>query len=211
MNSSELKKLYGIRAEFVYLGAPNNKSLPSNKVTNNQVTILSVSRIVPYKGFHNLINIFNKLHIKYPNIKLTIIGSSPNHKYLNYLKSIASKNVNFLINASDKILTTNYQLADIYATFDRYMFFGMPILEAASFGIPSVAMNYAAAPEVVQHAKTGFVTENEKEFGEYLKKLIDSPLLRAKMGREAKKRSKGFSWEKTAQEYEKVFLRFGIK
>ena len=222
----ELKKLYGLKSEFVYLGTHqpstvNSSDLrlraeghqPSNKIIN----ILSVSRIVPYKGFHNLIEIFNKLNTKYlpaqagPKLKLTIIGSSPNHKYLNYLKSIANKNVKFLINVLDDELIANYKLTDIYATFDRYMFFGMPILEAASFGTPTIAAKFAAAVEVIDHGKTGFVANTDDEFKKYLKTLIDSKTLRVKMGRTAQRFANKFTWEKTARVYEKVYLRFGSK
>ena len=210
----ELKNLYGISADYVYLGAApkyfkEHKPTARRSTLNakRSTTILSVSRITPYKGFHKLIEVFNRLNRKYPHIRLTIAGSSPNQNYLNYLKKIANSNVGFTIDVSDKQLLRLYRQADIYATFDRYLFFGMPILEAATLSVPTVALNRCAAPEVVNHGRTGFLAKTEIEFERHLEQLITKPQVRKTMGNQAAEESQRFTWRTLGKKYSRIFNR----
>ena len=82
----------------------------------------------------------------------------------------------------------------------------MPILEAASFKLPTVALNNAAAKEVIKNKKTGFVASNLDEFKKYLELLLKNQKLRNSMGTKAAIFAKEFTWQKTAKEYEKVFV-----
>src|SRR5690606_33906727 len=46
--------------------------------------------------------------------------------------------------------------------------FGMAVIEALACGTPVVAMNRGAMPEIIEHGVTGFLANNEEEFGEYM-------------------------------------------
>ena len=210
---SELKNLYGVKADYVYLGAPPpmftkrspTKHLKPKTYNLSPITILSVSRLTPYKGFHTLIRIFNQLAQSQPRLRLTIAGSSPDPKYLRYLKRLQSSKVRLKTDVSDSELIRLYRDADIYATLDRYPFFGMPLAEAASFGIPAVALDACAAAEVVQHGTTGFLAKTPHEFQDYLRRLISDPKLRDTLGRRAKLFSRRFRWDKLAASYSSTF------
>ena len=203
--SREAKSYYLRPSQHVYWGAISADLKPSSKNTKNTpLTVISVSRITPYKGFHKLINIFKEIdpHI---NARLIIVGSQPQKNYLKYLKKISPKNVQIIIDPPDKTLASLYKNSHLYATCDKYLFFGMPILEAASFKLPSIALDNAAAKEVIQNKKTGFVANNLDEFKKYLELLLKDQKLRTSMGERASIFAKKFTWEKTAQEYEKIF------
>ncbi|MBU1110118.1 glycosyltransferase family 4 protein [Patescibacteria group bacterium] len=215
--SQEAQTLYNRTIPYIYLGAKpltnTSRSTPNLSPPTTYylppTTILSVSRFTPYKGFHHLIETFNKLAVIYPEIKLTIAGSLGSQKYLDYLKEIANDKVSFIINCDDEKLAQLYQASDIYATCDKYLFFGLPILEAASFSKPSVALNFCAANEVIEHGKTGFMANNLNELESYLERLIQKPTVRRNLGANARKRAKEmFTWGKTAGEYETLFNQF---
>ncbi len=111
-----------------------------------------------------------------------------------------------VIDPTDHELAVLYQRAHIYASADRYLYFGLPICEAARFQIPAVSLSLAAAQEIIVHSKTGFIAKNQIEFSAYLEKLINNPNLRDKMGQSAQKRAQEiFTWEKTAREYLSLF------
>ena len=118
---------------------------------------------------------------------------------------MANKNVKIQIKVPDKQLIEAYQQADIYASFDRYLFFGMPVLEAATLGIPAVVYKKCAAGETINHGQTGFLAKNEKEFTFYLKKLIVNQKLRNQLGRRAATKAQLFSWPNLAENYRQVF------
>jgi len=49
--------------------------------------------------------------------------------------------------------------------------FGMSVIEALACGTPVIAMNRGAMPEIIEHGVTGFLANNEQEFGEYMKRI----------------------------------------
>lgn len=228
--SKEAQKLFGRKIPFIYLGSDlpfANQSvilrLRSGRVNNKQpaspkpqrgesksVTILSVSRFTPYKGFHQLIEVFKEISTKIPKVKLVLAGSTPNVVYLNYLKDlIKGYNIEIHTDLSDKKLAKFYHQCDIYATCDHYLFFGLPIIEAAFYGKPAIALNFCAATELIINRKTGLVTENLEDFKEGLLLLIKDQKLRLKLGQNAKKKAeRDFAWKKIAKKYEKFLKKY---
>lgn len=208
----EAEILYNSKIPVVYLGANTLNSKQTKKKNsysagNRSLNILSVSRITPYKGFHQLISIIKKVSKKYQKpIKLTIAGSSPSRSYLKYLKTRANPKIKILTNIPDKKLSSLYFKTDIYATCDRYLFFGMPILEASLFKKPSIALDYCAARELILHGETGFVASDLDQFENLLLKMINSKTLRRKMGQAAHQQAAiHFNWQNTAKAYKKLF------
>lgn len=51
--------------------------------------------------------------------------------------------------------------------------FGMAVIEALACGTPVVAMNRGAMPEIIEHGVTGFLANNDKEFGEYMQRVSE--------------------------------------
>jgi len=198
----KMKNLYKRKAaRTIYLGG-NHLSTAKRK-KDRSLNLLSVSRITPYKNFHSLISILDSLPQK---INLTIAGNIEKPNYLKYLKNQASSNIKFIINPSDNRISKLYSQCDIYVTADRYLFFGLPVAEAAYFNKPSIAFYFAAAPEIIKHQKTGYIAKNQKEFTTYLKRLINNSSQRKKMGLSARKRAENlFNWQSTASKYT-IFL-----
>lgn len=191
----------------IYLGTSN---FPISKKVflknSDTINIISVSRITPYKGFHKIIEAIKNVKTK-KKIILTIAGSQPKQHYLSYLKKIGGDNLNIVLNPSDTQLAKIFRNADIYTCADRYLYFGLPICEAAYFNLPTVTLNIAAAPEIVEHNKTGYVANSQAQFSKYIEKLTNNPTLCSKMGKAANKRAQNFfSWKKAALNYQ-MFLR----
>lgn len=205
----EAQILYGKKVPYIYLGADISQT-PKHLKNSETITFLSVSRITPYKNFHLIIEAFKKVNQEFPKTSLVIAGSSPNSKYLNYLKNLSnnSYNIKILTDVSDSELKQLYQKADVYLSADRYSFFGLPPLEAASFGIPTIALNFAALPEIIQDKKTGYIAKNPDELVELMEKMAGNPKLAEKVGYEARAWSKeNFTWEKYAAKYHKIITK----
>lgn len=193
---------------IIYLGTTffqkhNTKTLRKK----DYISLLSISRITPYKGFHLVIEAIKKVKVS-KKIILMIVGSQPKEKYLAYLKKIGGKNIRIIIDPPDQELARLYQNSDIYVTADRYLYFGLPIFEATQFGTPTVSLNFAAANELIVHGKTGFVANNLDEFSYYLQKLIADEKLRKMLGYNALQWSKTFSWEECARKWEKLLIKY---
>lgn len=207
----ELRELFRQNSQVIYLGS-NLKPKKINReliTVNPEPIILSVSRITPYKGFHKLIEAVDGVRAKTGlDIKLVIAGSLGKANYLKYLQSNLSTSDQIITNPTDKTLSKLYSQCDIYATCDRHLFFGLPILEAAQFAKPTVTLNYQAAGELVIHSQTGLVAKSPEEFKKYIEILITNRKLSRKFGLAAQKfAQKNFNFEKIATAYQKIFKK----
>lgn len=190
----------------IYHGSKKVSEIDIHGSKSTVVQLISVSRLTPYKGFHKIIEALKKM----PTVKkwkLTIVGSQPKPNYVHYLKNLDPKNVRLITNLSDADLASQYMKSDIYVTCDRYLYFGLPIFEAAHFGLPTVAFDSAAAKEIVSHYRTGFVAKNESQLISHLTRLIEQPKLRFALGKAAQKRAQQFSWHRCARQWERVLMR----
>ena len=80
--------------------------------------------------------------------------------------------------------------------------FGIAYIEAALFGIPSIASNVGGTSEAVIHNKTGIIIENLSELSNVLKDLIDDKAKRQMLGKNAKVRAQTeLDWEYQIETY----------
>lgn len=210
--SQEAEEMLGKKADPIYIGVSKrskSKYQRLKKVRNpsfkerGEVLVLSVSRIVPYKGFDILIKALKKIDLPW---KLVIVGGYSKEEYFEKIKTLADERIVFLKGISDSDLSALYDLCDLYSLGGNvWEGFGMPFLEAGLRGKPSVAFGHTALPEVILHNKTGLLAQSEEEFATYLKKLIQDKNLREKMGEAAKEHAEKFTWERCAKEYERLF------
>lgn len=216
----ELKKLYGKESRVIYLGSNlkptmdyrlRTTAVDSRQSTIDKVTVLSVSRITPYKGFHRLIGIVKNIRKEGTSVKLIIAGSGEKKNYLQYLLKIKDKDDRIIVNPSDQTLKGLYRQCDIVASCDRYPFFGLTLLEAAQFAKPAIVLNYLAASELITHGKTGFVANSLEEFKNNLVILIKNKQKRLQMAKASQVISQEkFGLEKIAKSYTEVFTSFAF-
>jgi glycosyltransferase involved in cell wall biosynthesis len=83
--------------------------------------------------------------------------------------------------------------------------FGMPALEAMSLGVPVVAANRGALPEVVGDAGILVAPEDAESIASALDRVLSDDSLAANMSRLGLERSKRFQWVYTAQAVHQAF------
>ena len=80
--------------------------------------------------------------------------------------------------------------------------FGIAYLEAAFFGIPSVASNVGGTKEAVLHNKTGIIVNNIDDLFQSIHELLINPNHRKQLGNEAQKRAvQDFNWDIVTNKY----------
>jgi len=165
--------------------------------------MLFVGRHEPHKRIHELIKLS-----KDTNFQLIIAGSGPlTEKLKRYTHRIHANKVKFLGKVSRTQLIKLYQECSFFVSASKWEGFGLIFLEAAACGKPSIAYNLCSMPEVIKKNRTGFLTNNYREFKERTLQLIKSKKTIIKMGKEAFKSSKKFDWNIIAKQYEKVFQK----
>jgi glycosyltransferase involved in cell wall biosynthesis len=127
--------------------------------------ILSVGRLVPWKGFPVLIEAIPELLKEFPNLKLYIIGDGPDKDYL--------KSQILNLKLEDKIILTGklpqekvfqyIKAADVFVLNTSYEGLSHQLLEVLALGIPIVTTRAGGNVETVEDGKTGlFVPYNDK-------------------------------------------------
>ena len=93
-----------------------------------------------------------------------------------------------------------YNRAQVFVSPSLYEGFGLPAAEAMSCGTPLVATTAGAFPEIVEDGQSGLLVPpgDAGALAGAIERLLDDPMLRARLGQEARKRIvERFSWRQT--------------
>ena len=161
--------------------------------------VVSVSRLVPRKGMDVLIEAAGALAREHPQLVVAIAGAGRDRPRLERLAVRARAPVRFLGRVPDDELPTLLAAADVFAMLccSRWAGleqegFGIVFLEAAACGVPQVAGDSGGAAEAVADGDTGIVVHEPRDVGQVaaaLRRLLDDPDLRARMGDAARRRA----------------------
>ena len=175
--------------------------------------ILSVSTIQPRKNYPALIEAFSKLILdsQYKNLILVIVGKRGWmwEETMEAPKKFGIEDkVKFLDYVPDDDLPALYRGAKCFVLVSLYEGFGIPALEAMSFGCPVVVSNISSLPEVVGEAGILVDPYNIEDIAEGIKKAMKS---RDNLVKKGYKQASKFSWEKTAKKVLAVLEEVGGK
>ena len=136
--------------ELVYNGIDCDKFKLKGK---KEDLVITVGYVVNHAIKRKRYDVFVKAAKYLPNAKFVLIGEYVDDS-IEYLKSLASPNVEFTGFVSDEELLRYYQKAKVYCQLSMYESFGIAPAEAILCGCIPVVTNNAALPEVV--GDTGF-------------------------------------------------------
>ncbi|MHB1377255.1 MAG: glycosyltransferase, partial [Candidatus Humimicrobiaceae bacterium] len=157
----------------------------------------------PYKGTKELIELFHLSSSQNSRIKLMMVGFGSGNDEI----AIRNEGVLSITNAPWEMMPLIYSSCDIYATCTKWEGFDLPVVEAQSFGKPSICYNLCAHPEISKDSETGFLVNTKEEFLSRILELSSDITLRNKMSLSAKKNSKSFTWEKTVYQYDRIIKK----
>jgi len=169
------------------------------KIPDGAQYILALSTVKPNKNFQAILNVIDRITESNPefNIYLIIAGDWGGDE--DFWKSLSLKNkdkARFVGYVSDEFLPHLYSGAVclLYPSF--YEGFGMPLIEAMSYGTPVVASNRGSIPEVVGPDVETFDAYDVAGMANKIVNWCRNPEQRDIDGQIAKERSKFFTWDK---------------
>lgn len=173
--------------------------------------ILSVGRLVSYKGFINLINATKNLDSRYI---VCIVGTGPLKKQLNksILKLGLEKRVFLLGKLKANDLSLLYKKCYIFClpSVTKAEMFGVVQVEAMMFGKPVISTNISGSgvPYVNIHGKTGFVVSpnNSNELVDSIKKISDKDIY-SLYSKNALEKSKEYTSNELYKSYLNLYKR----
>jgi phosphatidylinositol alpha-1,6-mannosyltransferase len=172
--------------------------------------IVSISRLVPRKGFDTAIRAAALLKRSRPQLLLVIAGGGRDRERLERLARELDAPVRFLGRVDNADLPRLYGCADIYAMLCRNRWggleqegFGIVFVEAAACGVVQVAGDSGGAAEAVADGETGIVVkrpDDHREVAKAFASLLDDPARRVTMGAAARVRAvHEFSYDALAE------------
>ena len=197
----------------IYPGANNTVHLNEEIISNinGQPVITTLARLEKRKGHAYILSVVARLKLEYPNILYIIAGSGVE---LENLKKITLeldivKNIIFLgdINENQKKFVFKNTNLMVMPTLDESKKnsiegFGIAYLEAAYYGIPSIASKVGGTPEAVIHNETGIIISDMSELYYSIKDLLVNKVKLDELGRKAKLRAENdFTWESIGNKY----------
>ena len=161
--------------------------------------VVSISRLVPRKGFDTAIRAAALLRPTRPDLVLAIAGGGRDEARLRQLANQLGAPVRFLGRVSNADLPRLYACADVYAMLCRDRWggleqegFGIVFLEAAACGVPQVGGSSGGAAEAIDDGTTGIVVsrpEEPRDVAAAIGSLLDDPAMAQRMGRAGRERA----------------------
>lgn len=169
---------------------------------------LNVSTIEPRKNQKRLLEAFALHHLEYSSYPLVIAGGKGwgVDDLERYIAHLQLENDVFLAGyVSEEELQWLYQNCFAFIYPSLYEGFGLPVLEAMSCGAAVLTSNVSSMPEVAGEAALFFDPMNIDEICVSMKYLVEKPNLRVSLKEAGLKRSRQFSWIKTAREVLEIY------
>lgn len=166
-------------------------------------TIGLFSRLDPEKGVLDFLRKIMPQLPKYPRWRIVIAGEGRNE---NEIQSLAGEHNQVEILGFINDLDTFFSRISVLVYPSRVPeSFGISVLEAQSRGIPVIASDLGALPEIIENGKTGFLAkpDNFKQIMGHLEVLRD-PDFAQKMGNKAAKKAQGYTLSGMLEGFEKI-------
>ena len=177
---------------------------------NKHLVVLALSRLIPVKGTHILIEAFAIAYKQIPEMRLLIAGSG-DEAYIKTLKEQVTKLglqevVRFLGNVTET--EKSFRAADIFAA--PYLWpeaFGLSILEAMAAGLPVIGSDSGGISELLDYGKRGLLFEeaNVPQLVRCLTDYAQSPELRSERGRVAGQAALDYSSKKMCEQIQHIY------
>jgi len=176
---------------------------------NNKPFILYVGKRSGYKNFNEFVLAYSKSAYLRKEFSIICFGGGEFNTYEKTLFN--SLNISFdkvfHLSGTDNVLANLYRTAAVFIYPSLYEGFGMPTLEAMSFGCPVACSNTSSLPEVVGNAAELFNPLDIDEISNALLSVLSSTERARELTLLGKENINRFSWGKCARDTLSVYDR----
>jgi glycosyltransferase involved in cell wall biosynthesis len=211
--TSQYPKIEKSSVTVIHNSVDKNFFSPMPSIPKKEV-ILFTGRLIAGKGINDLVTAMPHIIREFPESKFVFVGPGNPNYYINEIrkKGIPEKNFEFTGYLKETgNLVDYYRSSSIYMAPTLYENLPIRVLEAMSCGLPVIASNVCAIPEVIENGVNGFLTQpcSPDELAKTACELLGDSKLRNKLGSEARKTIEekfdiNISVSKTLEKYRQV-------
>jgi len=194
------------KISVIYESSEPPLTVKSEKIKVKRVErpfIFHVGSPFPHKNIHALVQAFELVKQKHPELQLVLAGKK--EYYFEELEDWIKKRIyasDIIIPGfiSDAELKWLYENAEMYVLPSLSEGFGLPGLEAMAHGCPLASSNATCLPEIYGNAAVYFDPSDQLEMAKAIEAVLKSQKLRKELILRGKKQLKNYSWEKMSKE-----------
>lgn len=167
--------------------------------------LLYVGSAYPHKNLEILIKAFKLARRERGDLQLVLVGREDYFyekikQFNNLTMKQWSNETVFTGQISNGELTKLYRNATAYVFPSLYEGFGLPGLEAMSYGAPVIAARASCLPEIYGEAALYFEAKNENELAGKIGRVLESSGLRESLVKRGYEQIKKYNWRRCAEE-----------
>lgn len=181
-----------------------NRSTLRDQFDYKYPTLVSAGRLVPNKGFLELIRVFASLRSQYTRAQLVIIGDGPQREELLAAARAleVADSVRLLGQLSKDALGAAIKAADVFVLNTAHEGLSHQLIEVMDLGVPIVTTSVGGNPELITNGIQGYLVpfNDQERLAEAIGRVLDHPESRERMTQSARARSKDFEKGKVVEQ-----------
>ena len=179
------------------------------RINKKDFVILFVGRLAEEKNIEFLINSQKKLHGKYKNIKLILVGDGPDkEKYKDMVQKLdLEDNVIFTGKTAWGDMPYYYHVANVFATASKTETQGLTIIEAMASNVVPVCMRDEAFQSMVTEDLDGLFFETQEEYEKIIMHLYENKSELERYDRQARIQAETYSYKYYGERVLEVYNR----
>ena len=197
------------KIDLIHNGIDTRTFCPQPHIARKPYRLMTTaSADQPLKGLKYLLEAIGSLQKRYPDITLLVVGKlKRGGQTEKQLRQLGIENrVTFVSGISTERMVEYYAETELAVSPSLYEGFGLPVGEAMACGVPVVACDGGALPEVVGDAGLVVKAADSGALAAAIRQLLDSQELRDQLATRGRKRIlKLFSWNVAARQMTRFY------
>jgi glycosyltransferase involved in cell wall biosynthesis len=201
--ADQVERLLGVPADRISLCTPGAPAwAPRAKPPGGEGYVLFFGTLEPRKNLGVLLDAYEQLTAYGKRLPPLVIAGKATEQSGPWLKRIArpplSNKVRYVGYVDPAKRRELYEGAKLLVQPSFEEGFGLPVLEAMTVGVPVVAANRGALPEVVGDAGPLIDAEDVGGFADAIDAIVNDPVAATSASARGLERARLFSWDRTA-------------
>ena len=194
---------FGFRRVFVVSEGLSVEPLDAVPEKMGFPVVLFVGRLKRAKRPDHALEAFRFVKERFPNAELWVVGDG---YFRGRLERLGFGGVRFFGRVSEGVKCGLLRRGWVLVHPGVREGWGLNVVEAAGFGVPTVAYDVAGLRDSVQDGVSGLLVEDGdvEGLGEALVRIIEDEGLRLRLSKNALEYARRFSWDRSAEEFLKV-------
>jgi len=197
VKESQLEVIYSALFPLV---VAESKATLREQLSFEDFVVVSVGRLVPWKGFEALLNVMSDFKSEGLPISLIIAGDGPQEARLKQVvkEKLLEDWVRMVGRLSKDALGAVIKASDCFVLNTGYEGLSHQLLEVMDLGVPIITTHVGGNPELIVDGFSGFLVDfnDEAAIASTIKRFKENEALRLKLTQNARARTHDFAQEK---------------